>query len=163
MKRIEHQHTSSKVRKLFVLLGGCKLSDRLDTLSNVTINLSSRSFGSSRLFNILSFGAHPLLHVHYPHAPPSCSVCAHGSVAARHEQACNPHCMYSYRMCASLAWLFQCSCTCRHAKSHQSFKHAVTAKRTESWRFQVAAQSKLWKCSTQTHDRILLHMWSSCA
>ena len=116
MKRIEHEHTSSKGRKFSVLLGGYKLSDRLDTLSNVTINLSSRSFGSSGLFNILSFRAHPLLHVHYPHAPPSCSVCEHGSVAARHEQACNPHCMYRYKMCASLAWLFQCSCTCRHAK-----------------------------------------------
>ena len=66
MKRIEHKHTSSKALKFSVLLGGYKLSDRLDMLSNMTINLSSRSFGSFGSFNILSFGApHPLLHVHH--------------------------------------------------------------------------------------------------
>ena len=145
MKRIEHKHTSSKALKFSVLLGGYKLSDRLDMLSNMTINLSSRSIGSSGSFNILSFGApHPLLHVHYPypHVPPSCSVCEHGSLAARHEQTCSPHCMCTYKMCASLAWLFQCSCTCRHAKGALR-------------EFKQGCSSKLQACCHCKEDRIL--------
>ena len=74
MKRIEHKHTSSKALKFSVLLGGYKLSDRLDMLSNMTINLSSRSFGSSGSFNSLSFGApHPLLQT-CPLSVSSCST-----------------------------------------------------------------------------------------